>query len=105
LGAYFRVRGEPWEGEKQAIRYLVAHDPEYLEMFRQSLAETNRERKVQLYEQLAALTLAPLGGLWGDGATAIQFEIKPDEELSPGVVETTLTFWEGLLAGQGEAET
>jgi hypothetical protein len=95
--AYFRVRGLPWEGEKKAIRYWTDHDPDYLALFKQGMAATNREEKLQLYEQLAVLTLVPIGALWDEGVTAIQFEVKPDEELSPGMVGTALAFWENLL--------
>lgn len=96
-GSYFRVRRLPWDGEKGAIRYLQAHDPEYLDLFRACLAESDRARKVQIYEQLAALTLAPVGGLWPDGATAIQLAIGADGELPPGAA--ALAFWESLVAG------
>ena len=97
-GSYFRVRRLPWEGEKGAIRYFLAHDPAYFDLFRACLAETDRSRKVQFYEQLAALTLAPVGGLWPDGATAIQLAIGAEGELPPGAVSTALAFWESLVA-------
>lgn len=94
---YFRVRRLPWEGEKKAIRYLAAHDPNYLELFRKCLIETNRRRKVQLYMNLAALTLTPLGGLWEDGSTAVQFDAEHPWE--PGMDEFALQFLENLITG------
>lgn len=96
---YFRVRRLPWEGEKGAARYLAAQDPAYLDLFQRCLAETDRAHKVDLYEQLAALTIAPGGEIWQDDATAIQFELAPGQELSSDTVETGLAFWDSLLGG------
>jgi hypothetical protein len=97
-GVYFRVRRLPWEGEKAAIRYFQTHDPEYLDLFQTCLAAPDRARKVQLYEQLAAMTLAPLGGLWPGGSTAVQLAISADGGLPADAVQNALAFWEGLLA-------
>lgn len=94
---YFRVRRLPWEGEKKAIRYLAVHDPNYLELFRKCLTETDRRRKVQLYIDLAELTLAPLGGLWEDGRTAVQFHVEHPWE--PGMDKLALQFLENLITG------
>ena len=96
FSGYFDLRRLPWEGEKAAIRYLAAHAPEYLDLFQRCLAEADRVRKVQLYEQLAALTTAPVGGLWQDGTTAIQF--KPGTQLQPGMIEAALHFRESLFS-------
>jgi hypothetical protein len=52
------------------------------------LAATDRARKVALYEQLAALTLAPLGGLWLDDATAVQ--PQGGAESGPRAIERAL---------------
>ncbi len=94
---YFDLRRLPWEGEKAAIQYLAANDPEYLGLFQRCLAETDRVQSVQLYEQLAALSTAPVGGLWPDGATAVQF--KPDASLQPGMLEAAFQFWQSLATG------
>ena len=96
--AYFRMRRLQWTGEKNATRYLMQHDPDYLALFRECLAETNRERRFELYRQLAALSLAPLGGLWPEGSTAIQVEAGADAQLE--TIERGLHFWESLVAGE-----
>ena len=98
---YFTVRRLPWRQEKPAIRYLVAHDPDWLDRFRQCLAEPDRRRKIQQYEELARLTLAPVGELWAPGTTAVDpgpaYGAGP-EETPPGAVEDALAFWQGLIA-------
>ena len=94
---YFDLRRLSWEGEKAAIRYLAANDPEYLDLFQRCLAEADRARKAQLYEQLAALATAPASGLWQDGATAFNF--KPEARSQPGMLEAALHFWESLITG------
>jgi hypothetical protein len=68
---YFTVRGLPWRGEKPAIRYWTEKDPYFLDQLRQFFGETDRFRRVELYETLARLTLSPIAHLWGFGETAI----------------------------------
>jgi len=92
---YARIRGMPWRGEKELIRYLMQHDQPFLDLFLQCIAETDYKRKAALYEQIAALALAPLGGLWAPGATAVQ--IATDPAFAPGNVERALRFWQNLL--------
>lgn len=91
---YFRVRGLRWEGDKAAIRHVAAHDPAYLDLFMRFAGETNHERKFQLYERLAALATAPLGGLWPDHATALQLE---PGTMRPDLIDAALRFWEELV--------
>ena len=93
---YSRARDLPWRGEKELIRYLQRHDPRFLDIFRQCIAETDRERKVVLYEQAAALALAPVGGLWPQEATAVQ--LQSGAAWQSDAVESALAFWERLVA-------
>jgi len=94
--AYFLIRQVPWQGEKEAIRYLMSHDPAYVEVFQRCLAETNRERKVELYEKVAALTLAPLGALWSYDATAL--ELRTEGDIQPALVQAAFAWWEDVLS-------
>jgi hypothetical protein len=93
---YSRARGLPWRGEKELIRHLQRHDPHSLDLFRQCIAETDRERKVALYEQAAALALEPVGGLWPQEATAVQFQ--GGAVWRSDTVENALAFWDSLAA-------
>ena len=93
--AYFCVRAIPYPGEREALRYLEVHDQPYLVLFQQCLAESERERKVHLYEQLASLTLAPVGGLWGEEVTSIALDFA--DEFHPETIREALSFWESLL--------
>lgn len=95
--AYFRLRGLAWAGEKAAVRYLAAHDPGYLQRFQRCLAETDRRSKVAQYVALAEQTLLPLGGLWPQASTAIQFHA--DAPWRPGQDQVALAFWNSLLSG------
>lgn len=72
LNWYFAIRMLPWHGQKEAVKYLMAHDPDFLDLLRKCLAETDRSKKVALYEQLVAKAVAPLGGRWPDGFTGVQ---------------------------------
>lgn len=96
LRTYFLIRQIPWQGGKEAIRYLMSHDPDYLEVFQHCVAETNRERKVDLYEKVAVLTLAPLGVLWSYDATAI--ELRTEGEMRPELLQAAFAWWEQLIS-------
>lgn len=92
---YFQARDLPWRGEKEAIRLLMEIGQDFLEKFRKCLDEPLRQRKVERYAELAALALAPLGSLWQQDVTAIQFHAsawQTDQDVS------ALTFWEKLVA-------
>jgi predicted nucleotidyltransferase len=96
--AYYRIRHLPWEGEKAAIRYLQQQDANYLALLRECLAAADRAGKVQLYEKLVAATLAPIGGVWQPGLTAVYLEPAAN---APAEVETALEFWESLCENHG----
>jgi hypothetical protein len=66
---YFAIRGQPWPGDKAALRALEAQNHAYLALFLQFIAEHQRTEKARLYAELAALAAAPLGGLWPPGWT------------------------------------
>jgi predicted nucleotidyltransferase len=68
---YFTARRLAWQGERAAIRHWAANDPDFLERFRAALAERDRRRRVELYEELARDAVAPIGELWPVGATMI----------------------------------
>jgi hypothetical protein len=99
LWDYFTIRRMFWEGEKQALRYLESHDPEYYELFHQFVKAGTCEKKLRLYEQLAKRVTAPAGGLWGEKDTALLFQ--EGTELQPGIVESALSFWDSLISNQG----
>lgn len=98
---YFTVRRLPWRGEKQALRHLADHDPAYVSLLRQCLAEPDRRRKVDQYAELARRTLAPVGGPWEPGTTVV--DLGPgygaSADAAPaGTPAEALAFWRRLLA-------
>jgi predicted nucleotidyltransferase len=97
--SYFQVRGLRWEGDKAAVRHLMAHDPAYFAQLQGLLNEADPDRKLARYEALAAATLAPLGPLWKGEPTVLWNDAEP-----PGreAIERGLAFWEELIRG-GEA--
>jgi len=92
---YFSLRSILWEGEKNAVRYLEIHDPEFLRLVRQCLAETERKVKVKLLETIAEIVTAPAGCLWTGKPTAIT--IKDEGNPKPEDIEKALMFWEQLI--------
>jgi predicted nucleotidyltransferase len=95
--AYFQARGLPTAGEKAGVRYLLAHDSAFLARFQACLAEQDRGRKMQIYEELAQAALAPLEGLWPPAVTAMQLD-GGAAAAAPGAVEQALAFWATLVA-------
>ena len=98
LKTYFLMHQVPWSGEKEAIRYLTSYDPTYLALFQSYLAETDHERKVQLYEKIAELALAPIGALWDDDATAI--ELRTEGDIQPEQLQAAFAWWEHVLSSE-----
>jgi hypothetical protein len=103
LLAYFRLRDLPWPGEKKAVRHLETHDPDFLARLRDCLAEPDRNRKFDLYTALAAQTVAPVGDLWPDGATAIQ--LAEGIEATPKHVAEAHDYWSRLLGAEPDARS
>lgn len=95
LFSYFRIRKLLWEGDKAAVRYLMAHDPPYFELLQQFMREPDPHRKFAAYEQIAAATLAPLSTLWEGEPTVLWNDMMP---ASWETVEQGLAFWETLLS-------
>jgi hypothetical protein len=92
---YFHLRGLPWQGSKAAMRWLEQHDPAYLTLFHAFLDATNRADKLTIYAQLVPLTLAPIGLVWTDEETAVNF--APDTTFEPEMIARGLAFWESLI--------
>ncbi len=94
LYSYFRIRRLYWEGDKAAIRYLMAHDPSYFELLQQFLRESDPHRKFAVYERIAAATLAPISTLWVGEPTVLWNDMLP---ATWETLEQGLAFWEALL--------
>lgn len=93
--SYFTIRGVRWEGEKAAVRYLQKYAPVYLALYQQFLAETDRDEKYQLYERLAALTVAPVGRLINESESSMMIE---GESVNAENEQRALEFWEKLVS-------
>jgi predicted nucleotidyltransferase len=94
LLSYFRIHKLLWEGDKAAIRYLVAHDPPYFDLLQQFLRASDPYRKFAIYERIAAATLAPISTLWDGEPTVLWNDMLP---ASWETVEQSLAFWGALL--------
>lgn len=95
LFSYFRIRKLLWEGDKAAVRYLMAHDLPYFELLQQFMREPDPHRKFAAYEQIAAATLAPLSTLWEGEPTVLWNDMMP---ASWEMLEQGLAFWDTLLS-------
>jgi hypothetical protein len=68
---YFTVRAIAWDGDKSAVRYLMAHDPVFLQTFEAFISAVEPAQKLSLYRQATRLAAAPLGGVWPESITVM----------------------------------
>ncbi len=94
LLSYFRLRKLLWEGDKAAIRYLMAHDPSYFELLQHFVRESDPYRKFAAYERVAEATFAQCSSLWQGEPTVLWNDSLP---ASWETVAQGLAFWEDLL--------
>jgi predicted nucleotidyltransferase len=92
--AYFQLRGLPQFG-KAAVKHLARHDPEFLALFQRCADEPDRLLRLALNGKLVERAAAPLGGLWVEGATALQFQ--EGAEIEPATVQAALAWWSNLV--------
>ena len=95
LFAYFDIRNLTWQGDKEAVRYLIAHDPSYLARFQTFISESDPATKAARYKELAGRTVAPVGDLWPQGITALAV----DQRSAPEAQREALSFWDALIEG------
>jgi len=65
--------------------------------FHYARTEMDRAQKVALYGQLAALTLAPVGGLVPDDATSVALQPARNDTDAGGAVGEALRLWGALV--------
>jgi predicted nucleotidyltransferase len=94
--AYFQVRRLLWEGDKAAIRHLMAHDPAFFRLLQELLRSSDPRRSFRLYEQLCRRALAPIGDLWQGEPTVLW---NDSVAATPESVAGALVFWEELIGG------
>jgi predicted nucleotidyltransferase len=94
LYSYFRIRKLQWEGDKAAVRHLMAHDPSYFATLQQFLREPDPHLKFAAYELIAAATLAPISDLWRGEPMVLWNDALPASWVT---LEQSLVFWESLL--------
>jgi hypothetical protein len=79
------------------LRYLLANDPPYADLLQRILREPDPAHKLAIYEQLADMTLAPLGGLWDAESTVLW---QDGVSASFESIQQGLALWEDLLSSQ-----
>ena len=67
LQAYFRLRQLPFKGERDAIAWLQTHDEKVHSLLDRFFASHDLAAKLTISEELSAIVLDPIGGLWQDG--------------------------------------
>lgn len=67
LESYFRLRGLPFGGERQALAYLREHEAGLYRQLEAFYATDDLAAKVGITEALTAQVLAPVGGAWRRG--------------------------------------
>jgi len=63
---YFRVRGMPFRGEKEALAWLESNDQAFCEAMKRFYAAEDLSEKLTISDSLTEQALAPIGGPWRD---------------------------------------
>ena len=92
---YFNLRGLPWRGEKEAIRYWQSFYAGYIDLFMRCYWERRRAERVRLYAELVMATIEPVDFQWDpDGPN---FVLSPPEDMTRENLERAQRFWRSLL--------
>ena len=92
---YFNLRGLPWRGEKEAIRYWQSFDAGYLDLLMRCYWERRRAERVRLYAELANATIEPVDFQWD--ADGPNFVLSPQKDMTRENLERAQRFWRSLL--------
>ncbi|MDO8617325.1 MAG: nucleotidyltransferase domain-containing protein [Candidatus Uhrbacteria bacterium] len=93
LVGYFHVRKVSWKGEKEAIRWLKEHDENFLRLFQSFFVQTDRSKKMHVYENVVKAVLEPIGGVWQGPVISI----VPTGEIDQNTIQSGLKFWDNLI--------
>ena len=94
---YFNLRGLPWRGEKEAIRYWQSCDAGYMDLFMRCYWERRRAERVRLYAELVRATIEPVDFQWD--ADGPNFVVSPPKDMTCENLERAQRFWRSLLSG------
>lgn len=94
---YFNLRGLPWRGEKEAVRYWQSFDVDYFDLFMRCYWEQDRTKRVRLYGELVNATTAPIGYEWD--ADGPNFVLSPPTEMTDKNLLIAQRFWQSLMDG------
>ena len=94
---YFNLRGLPWRGEKEAIRYWQSSAPGYMDLFMRCCWERRRAERVRLYAELVNATIEPVDFQWD--ADGPNFVVSPPKDMTRENLERAQRFWRSLLSG------
>jgi hypothetical protein len=89
---YMELRDVPYTGDKGAVAYFKAHNPGFLEKFRECFRTGSLEYKFRLYSELVADTLEGVGEMWGERAVELQFA----GDYTPQARESAVALWNRL---------
>ncbi|WP_420643547.1 hypothetical protein [Candidatus Leptofilum sp.] len=90
LSAYFTLRKLPWRGEKEAIRYLRAHDPDFLALFQTTITAGGLEQQFPKYEQLVGQCVPDGMPQWPASYTVVQ----PQAGLTSERINQLVKLWQ-----------
>ena len=93
---YFGLRGLPWRGEKEAIRYWQSFDPGFIDLFMRCCWERCRAERVRLYAELVHATIEPIGFQWDtDGPNLV---LSPPSDMTRENLQRAQGFWRSLVS-------
>ncbi len=93
--SYFDVRALPWDGEKAALRYWMAHDVGYYQTVQRCLGAGDAQERLVAYRALVQQTIEPIGSILRLGETAVVLAQGAAEWED---VDAILRYWNSLFS-------
>ncbi len=93
--SYFDVRALPWDGEKAALRYWMAHDIGYYQTVQRCLGAGDAQERLVAYRALVQQTIEPIGSILRLGETAVVLAQGAAEWED---VDAILRYWNSLFS-------
>jgi len=90
-----RKHALPWDGEKAALRYWMAHDEGYYQTVQMCLGAVDRQARLAAYRALVQQTIEPIGPILRLGETAV---VLAQGAADSADVDAILRYWNSLFS-------
>lgn len=95
MTGYLALRGIPWRGEKDAVKYIRKSDPGYYDIFESYTKARNLDERFKLYDSLVKNVFPENYRLWGAKDVITMFK----DQTVAGEDTAASQYWDYLVSG------